>query len=78
MPSYNTIFQTISAVLSGLLRLFQFLFLFLMLLFLGNGIEFCCVHTRPLCKSGLRTGKRPELDRTGLEKNRTAILVFDI
>jgi len=29
-------------------------------------------------KSGLRTGKRPELDRTGPEKDRTAVLVFDI
>jgi len=29
-------------------------------------------------RSSLRTGKRPELDRTGPEKNRTAVLVFDI
>src|SRR6266540_696903 len=31
-----------------------------------------------VCKSGLRTGKRPQLDWTGPEKNRTAVLVFDI
>jgi hypothetical protein len=30
------------------------------------------------CKSSLKTGKKPELDRTGLEKNWTAVLVFDI
>ena len=31
-----------------------------------------------VCKSSLRTGKRPQMDRTGPEKNRTAVLVFDI
>ena len=36
-----------------------------------------CVITS-VCKSSLRTGKRLQLDWTGLEKNQTAVLVFDI
>ena len=35
-------------------------------------------HLPSVWKSGLRTEKRPQLDRTGPEKDRTAVLVFDI
>ena len=42
------------------------------------GREFACSYDVSVWKSGLRTGKRPGLDRTGPEKDRTAVLVFDI
>jgi hypothetical protein len=38
----------------------------------------CHTNISSACKSSLKTGKRLELDRTGLEKNWTAFLVFDI